>query len=248
MTRSASGSARPGGGLRRNPYLWATVAGLILIPAMRPLLRFEPSPPPLFAQLPDFHLIDQQGRPFERSDLDRQVTVAAFFSTQCRAECPQLIAALSELEARYRSEEVEGVGLVGISVEPTIDTPEVLLRFAEEHRLDLRRWSLLTGSAPDIRRLVLDGFRASEALAGELAPAAAGEQLAESRAPTLEQLAHLRQVVLIDPRAGIRGYYRTDEAGLDEVFHRSLHVLRERRPPRRARWPAIEPQSAPATQ
>ena len=38
------------------------------------------------------------------------------------------------------------------------------------------------------------------------------------------------RTVLVDPQLRIRGYYDTDPEGLDEVFHRAQHVLKEARP------------------
>ena len=41
-------------------------------------------------------------------------------------------------------------------------------------------------------------------------------------------IAHAGKLVLVDRRGRIRGYYDYDAPGLDELFHRSQHVLRER--------------------
>ena len=40
---------------------------------------------------------------------------------------------------------------------------------------------------------------------------------------------HTTKVVLVDGQHRIRGYYETDASGLDEVFHRAQHVLKEAR-------------------
>ncbi|HVS15185.1 MAG TPA: SCO family protein [Thermoanaerobaculia bacterium] len=214
---------------------------------MRPLLRFEPSPPPLFATLPELRLLDQGGEPFPRSALEGRVTVAGFFSTGCRSECPRLLAALESLESRYRDEGIDGVGLLAITVDPEHDSPEVLARFAAERRLDPGRWSLLTGSEVEIRRLLLEGFRAGDPLVrAKAASGDAGGATGPGEPLSLVDFAHQMRVVLLDSGGGIRGFYRTDEAGLDEVFHRSRHVLAERRPPRPVRWPAA-PGAQPPT-
>jgi len=42
-------------------------------------------------------------------------------------------------------------------------------------------------------------------------------------------IAHTGQLVLVDGAGRIRGYYGSDEMGLDEVFNRAQHVLREQR-------------------
>ena len=46
----------------------------------------------------------------------------------------------------------------------------------------------------------------------------------------LVDIAHSGKFVIVDGGGRIRGYYDTDESGLDEIFHRSQHVLREQRP------------------
>jgi hypothetical protein len=35
--------------------------------------------------------------------------------------------------------------------------------------------------------------------------------------------------LVVDAQNRVRGYYDTDEQGLDEVFHRAQHVLKEAR-------------------
>jgi cytochrome oxidase Cu insertion factor (SCO1/SenC/PrrC family) len=52
--------------------------------------------------------------------------------------------------------------------------------------------------------------------------------LAGDAAPPLPG-AHEGRLFLVDPRGGIRGVYGHDALGLDEVYHRSLHVRDERR-------------------
>jgi len=43
------------------------------------------------------------------------------------------------------------------------------------------------------------------------------------------EIAHTGKVVLVDGAGRIRGYYSTDEMGLDEVFNRAQHVLKQQR-------------------
>jgi protein SCO1/2 len=71
----------------------------------------------------------------------------------------------------------------------------------------------VTGSTDEIRTLVVDGFRLA------LGPREQMEDIVD--------IAHSGRLVLVDGQGRIRGYYDSDAAGLDEVFHRSVHVLRE---------------------
>jgi len=67
-----------------------------------------------------------------------------------------------------------------------------------------------------VRALVVDGFKTPMVRAATAPP----EPI---------DIAHTGQVVLVDGNGRIRGYYGTDEMGLDEVFNRAQHVLREAR-------------------
>jgi protein SCO1/2 len=108
--------------LWRNPWFWGIVAGLIAIPAMRPFLRFDPSPPPVIGELAQFSLIDTDGEPYGTSELEDQVWVANFIFTRCASICPMLTTAMSRLDERYVDEGVEGIHLVSITVDPDFDT------------------------------------------------------------------------------------------------------------------------------
>lgn len=197
-----------------NPWFLAALAGLVLIPALRPLLRFEPDPPPVLRQLPQWRLVDQNGESFGSDDLAGGVYVASFLFTRCATVCPRLTASLRQLERRYREEGVEEVTLVSFTVDPAHDTPERLRDYARSRSLDLEHWSLVTGAEPDVRSLVVDGFALPM-----------GERL--DLAGGLVDVAHAARLALVDRDGGVRGYYASDAVGLDEVFHRTRQVLAE---------------------
>jgi len=202
--------------LRRllNPWLLAALAGVILIPALRPLLRIEPDPPPVLRQLPEWRLVDQDGEAFGSADLAGEAYVASFVFTRCATVCPRLTSEVNRLQRRYREEGVEGVRIVSFSVDPEHDTPARLLGYAGSRGLDLERWSFVTGAEEAMRSVVLDGFALPM-----------GERL--DLAGGLVDVAHATRLVLVDRAGGIRGYYGSDAVGLDEVFHRTRQVLAE---------------------
>ncbi len=192
----------------------AALAGVVLIPALRPLLRIEPDPPPVLRQLPEWRLVDQNGEAFGSADLAGEAYVASFVFTRCATVCPRLTSEVSRLQRRYREEGVEGVRLVSFSVDPEHDTPARLLDYADSRGLDLERWSFVTGAEEAMRSVVLDGFALPM-----------GERL--DLAGGLVDVAHATRLVLVDRAGGIRGYYGSDAVGLDEVFHRTRQVLAE---------------------
>lgn len=200
--------------LFENPFVWAALAGLVLIPLLRPLLRFEPPPPPVLASLPQFALVDQDGARFDNRRLDGEVHVVGFVFTRCTTVCPFVTASLARLARRYDEANDPNVKLLLISVDPEHDTPEVLREYARSRGLGPARWRLVTGEPEAVRRLVVEGFLVAM---GE--PATTGG---------LVEVAHTGRLALVDHQGGIRGYYDTSEEGLDEVFHRSRTVSRLR--------------------
>ena len=177
------------------------------------MLRREPAPPPVLGPVPEFRLTASGGEAFGTAELEGQVYVANFFFTRCVSICPLLTAAMGRLQQRYDEAGIEGIRLVSISVDPEYDTPERLREYGEERGVDPRRWNLLTGEAEAIRRLVVEGFRTP-----------LGEPQTNGG---LMDIAHSGKLVLVDGGGAIRGYYDSDPTGLDEIFHRSRHVLPE---------------------
>lgn len=208
-----------GGWLRRKfmqyPWHFATVVGLVVVTAMRPCTRHVPDPPPVLSQLPAFALVDQDGQPFTPETMRGQVWVAGLIFTSCPSTCPKISRAMLSLQERYLRDHVD-VKLVSFSVDPENDTPKVLKTYAGHLGADESSWRFVTGPLAAMESLVVGGF--ASAMDKTTGPAG------------MIDIAHTTKLVLIDGDGNIRGYYSSDdEMGLDEVFHRSQHVLREMR-------------------
>jgi protein SCO1 len=198
--------------LVRNPYLWAFIIGCVTITLIRPLLRRVPEPPPVLSTLPEFQLVDSRGQQFGSADLRGQVYVASFFFTRCPSVCPLLMTRMAQLQTRLRDAGIDDIRLVSITVDPVNDTPAALREAEPRYGVDQTRWKLLTGTPDRVRGLCVDGFHVpgfEQAYRGE------------------GDIPHTTKVVLVDGRGRIRGYYDTDETGLDEVLHRARHVRDE---------------------
>ncbi len=198
----------------KNLFRWYFVIGVVTLTLLRPFLRHEPPPPPVLRQLPPFELLDQNNKPFSLSDLAGHVWVANLIFTRCGSICPLLTRQMAGLQERYDTYGVDEIRLLSISVDPEYDTPDVLKDYAELNGADPERWTFLTGDLKSVRRLVLEGFAAGM-----------GEQ-AENGVGMID-ISHSGKFVIVDPQGGIRGYYDADPDGLDEVYHRSRHVLNE---------------------
>ena len=208
-------------GLLRNPWFLSGLLGIIAITIITPFVRHIPEPPPVIGQLPAFELLDQDGQPFGSEQLSGNIYIAHTFFTTCQTVCPPLMRAMAGLQGRYDREERARraelpIRLVSITVDPFNDTPERLRETAAEYDVDFDRWTLLTGDEEAIRQLVVDGFMTD-----------IGEAEEDPEDVNLISISHSSRLILVDASGGIRGYFDTDELGLDEIFHRSLHLWRE---------------------
>jgi len=202
--------------LLRNPYFLGFVTGVVTLTLIRPLLRRIPEPPPVLSELPAFTLTGVDGKPFGSADLQGQVYIASFFFTSCRSICPGIMKGVARLQDGFAQRNIDGIRLVSISVDPEHDTPEVLAAYGKTLGVDPVRWTLLTGTPDAVKTLVVDGFKT---------PLVA---LVPGGADPID-IAHTGKLVLVDARGRIRGYYGSDEMGLDEVYNRAQHVLRQQR-------------------
>ncbi|MCB9728666.1 MAG: SCO family protein [Deltaproteobacteria bacterium] len=208
-----------GGWLRRafmrHPWWFGIAFGLVFIPAIRPLTRHIPKPPPVEGQLPAFALVDSRGQAVTDADLRGTVWIADFVFTSCPSTCPLVTAAMVRLQERLAAADIP-VQLVTITVDPDNDTPAVLAEYAAKHGADPTRWRFLTGEHAAVEALVTQGFRSA---LGDRRVNAAG----------MIDIAHTTKLVLIDGQGRLRGYYSSDELGIDEIYHRAQSVLREAR-------------------
>lgn len=197
-------------GILRNPIVWFAVVGIAAITAFQLVCRRTPAPPPVLLTLPQFSLVDARGDTFDNASLRGKTWVVNFFFTSCPSICPDLMRKMGKLQAWYEEREVAGIALLSISVDPERDTPERLREYAVSMGADPSRWTLVTGDLEAVRALVVGGFKTA------LDPG--------NDDTGMFDITHSGKFVLVDGDGGIRGYYASDDLGLDEIFFRSIHV------------------------
>jgi cytochrome oxidase Cu insertion factor (SCO1/SenC/PrrC family) len=103
------------------------------------------------AYFPNTVLLTQNNQPVHFFDdlLKGKVVVINFMFTTCTSICPAMTANLLKVQ-EYLGERVgNGVNMISISVDPAVDTPDVLKKYAE--KLKVRPgWIFLTGKQADI--------------------------------------------------------------------------------------------------
>lgn len=106
--------------------------------------------------LPEFTLLDQEGRAVPGSRFRGKQIVLNFIFTRCpiATMCPAATLRMADLQKAAAAAGVKDFELVSISLDPEYDTPGVLKEYAQIRGLDLSNWSFLTGPDASVRHLL----------------------------------------------------------------------------------------------
>ena len=105
-------------------------------------------------KIPNAPVYDQSGKQLDfYTDLIKGKTVAInFIFTTCTASCPPLTATFRKVQQDAAQRGLD-VKLISISVDPTVDTPERLLAFAQKYHAE-PGWTFVTGNKSGIDSLL----------------------------------------------------------------------------------------------
>ncbi len=101
-------------------------------------------------QLPDFTLIDEDGRSFTKASFRGQWSLLFFGFTHCPDICPATLQQLAIARSQSIEQDLEFPQIILVSVDPERDTPEVLAAYVRNFGTDMKG---LTGTDEQLRRL-----------------------------------------------------------------------------------------------
>jgi protein SCO1/2 len=104
----------------------------------------------------DFELIDQSGDKFSIKDVRGKIVAVGFTYTSCIDTCPLLTAKMVSVQRKLGSQFGSEVFFVTVSMDPEVDSPEVLKAYAQALGSDLRGWAFVTGSEDEIQQVARD--------------------------------------------------------------------------------------------
>lgn len=108
----------------------------------------------------DFSATNQDNKSFGLKDLKGKVWISNFIFTSCADVCPPLTSNMEKLQKMVKNEGLKNVQFVSFSIDPAVDTPEVLTRFAKQFQVDFKNWTFLTGySQPFIENFAMKNFK-----------------------------------------------------------------------------------------
>jgi len=107
-------------------------------------------------QLPEFTLLDQEGRAVAGSRFRGRQIVLNFIFTRCpiATMCPAATERMAALQKAAKAAGAKDFELISISLDPEFDTPGVLKEYAQIRGLDTSNWSFLTGPDAAVRHLL----------------------------------------------------------------------------------------------
>jgi protein SCO1/2 len=147
---------------------------------------------PVMSTVPDFTLIERSSREVKNQELAGHIWIADFVYTSCGGICPIMTQKMRKLQDLLPAD----IRLVSFSVDPDIDTPDVLTKYAKQYGADPDRWLFLTGNRESLFKLSKEGFKLAVDVAG---------------GTELEPITHSSRFALVDRQGRIRGYYSMDE-------------------------------------
>lgn len=158
--------------------------------------------PAQFHQIPDFDLTSHRGTKFTRDSLGEKVWIVAFFSTNS----DNVVDATRRLlEINFKLEDLDGFGILCLTLDPEFDTPDVLSRYVDEvepYRMGEERWYFLTGEEQEISSLIKEGF-------------------------LIHEQSNIATFWLMDPFHNLRGRYNANDPGTAKEAYDDVLLLKK---------------------
>ncbi|MCT4698983.1 SCO family protein [Tenacibaculum haliotis] len=140
--------------------------------------------------IPDFNLINQEGKIITNKTYEGKIYVADFFFVTCPGICPVLEKNMSKIQEKYKND--SSVLLLSHTVMPVKDSVSVLKKYALDNEIVSGKWNLVTGDKKHIYNLARKGYFADEDF---------------EKTQNTAAFIHSENFVLVDKKGRIRGVY-----------------------------------------
>jgi protein SCO1 len=160
---------------------------------------------PVYGQIADFSLTNQNGQAISLADLGGRVWVADIIFTRCPGPCLKMTRQMRDLQTALPPD--CQARLVSLTTDPQFDTPTVLKNYALRFEADPRRWLFLTGPPKQIANLAIDSLKLT-----------AIEKKPEERESPVDLFVHSTIFVVVDKHAQLRGIFQTTGENVDPTL------------------------------
>src|ERR1700691_378293 len=135
--------------------------GLLTIACLLTLteLQSQQKALPIYGQIADFTLTNQDGQLTTLADLTNHVWVADIIFTRCAGPCPIMTGHMKSVQdALPQTSEAK---LVTLTTDPDYDSPAVMKKYGNHSDADFIRWTFLTGTKSEIANLASGSLKLS---------------------------------------------------------------------------------------
>jgi len=210
-------------------YRWPIRIGAVLVAVVLLVRIFGPARSELeqtkpsaelrkMAIVPPFALSERSGRTVTNHDLAGKIWVADFIYTTCPGPCPLITAGMVKIQDAVAHD--PRIQLVSFTVDPQVDTPPVLAKYADQFGADPNRWWFLTGPEKPLDDLIQNGFL-------QVVQDNSGQPPQEGQ----YKVTHSTYLALVDADGNVRGFY--DGVGADgraDLLH-AIKILEKEEAP-----------------
>lgn len=97
-------------------------------------------------EMQDFEHINQRGETVSLDSLKGKPWLGMYIFTNCNSVCPPMTFNMTQVQEKLKKKGIEDYNIVAFSVDPEVDTPEVLADYLTRYTVpDESKWNLLTG-------------------------------------------------------------------------------------------------------
>jgi len=156
-----------------------------------------------------FKMTDQNGEAISNETYKNKIYIADFFFTRCESICPIMTNYLAQVQNVYKNDDT--IMFLSFSVTPDIDSVTVLKKYAVKNGVIDKKWHLVTGSKKEIYKLARQSYF-TVLDEGDGGP---------------QDFIHTEQLVLIDKKQHIRGFYDgTDKDDIEKLI-KDIAILKK---------------------
>lgn len=194
----------------KSPLMWvglAFTAILLLLIFLVLSLQMHSkrgTPLPVYGQVADFTLTNQNGQRVSLANLRGQVWVADVIFTRCAGPCLKMSRQMKDLQQSLPGN--SPLKLVTLTTDPDFDTPPVLKNYAQRFGADTNRWIFLTGTKKEVMDVAVGSLKLT-----------ALEKKPEERETPVDLFIHSTIFVLIDKQGQLRGIFETSGETINPV-------------------------------
>jgi protein SCO1/2 len=165
-------------------------------------LKKQQLPPPVYGQVADFTLTNENGQATSLADLTNHVWVADIIFTRCAGPCPQMTAQMSSIASALARD--SNARFVTVTTDPDYDSPEMLKRYGQRFGADFNHWIFLTGAKSEVAALAANSLKLGSTT---VAPS--------NQKDAADLFIHSTIFVAVDKHARLRGIFETGGEDVD---------------------------------